>query len=63
MEGDAGVAVGGLEFLHGLGAAVDLHRAHGHALQDLVEEVSGGGGGGADLDVDALGSGSWRGTA
>ncbi len=37
--------------------AADLHRTNGHALQDLMEEVSGGAGGGAgaDLDVDALG--------
>ncbi len=63
MERDAGVAAGGLEFLHELGAAIDLHRAHGQALQGLVEEVSGGGGAGADLDVDAPGSGSWRGIA
>ncbi len=62
MEGDAGVTAGGFAFLHELGAAIDLHRAHGQALQDLVGEVSGGGAG-ADLDVDALGSGSWRGTA
>ncbi len=65
MERNAGVATGGLEFLHELGAAIDLHRAHGQALQGLVEEVSGDGGGGvgADLDVDALGSGPWRGIA
>ncbi len=51
MEGDAGVAAGGLEFLHEPGAAIDLRRADRQALSDLVEEVSGGGVG-ADLDVD-----------
>ncbi len=57
MEGDAGVAAGGLEFLQDPVAAIDLHRVDGHALQGLVEEVSGGGGAGAGagLGLDAFG--------